>query len=153
LEAFVGKYDLGVDAVAREVTQPVFRVASGFAPLEVFAVEGHGANAERPKALGHLDQTVGTFFVAGKTFEVFLVHPREPEVGGLVGVTIGGDHEVLVRVARPRRAPPALVTRALASPEIVGVLRVHVVHGSYPSFGDRSSEELRMGLPYVRRSL
>ena len=46
------------------------------------------------------------------------VDARGPQVGGLVGVGVGGDDEVLLRITGPRAARPARVAGRLQAPEV-----------------------------------
>ena len=128
-EALVREDDLGVDAVALIVADAPFGVGAGLRAHPVLALEAHDPDAVRPVALAIAPlHAVLVGDDAGRALAVFLRQARGPQVRRLVGVAVGRDHVVFLRVAGARGARPAFVARRFQPPEVLGI-DGDIVHG------------------------
>src|SRR5262249_10863173 len=132
-QALVGEHDLGVDAVAGVVAQPIQRIGPGPVARLVLALEVAGPQAIGTVALG--DPPLHALVVgdhAGDPVAVLGLDALGPQRGRLVGVTVGRDHEVLVRGSGARRPRPAGVARGLETPPVLLVdddaAHLHAAH-------------------------
>ncbi len=118
-QPLVGEDHLGVDAVAIHVAQPLLGLGAGQLPQAVLALELIGAQAVRAMALGDPPlHSVGVDDDARYPLAILGVDPGGPQIGRLVGVSVGGDDEILPGIADPRAARPAGVAGSLRAPDV-----------------------------------
>ena len=117
------------------VPQPLERIGAGLGSKQVLALEIRQAQPVGPVALAHAPlHAVLVGDDAGQALLVLLVDPVEPERCRLVDVLVGGDDEVLPRVAGAGGARPAVVAGRLEPPEVRGVHRQRI-HRRLPPVG------------------
>ena len=125
-QALVGEDHLGVDAVAFVVGLPPFDGGAGAVALLVLTDHGRNADLGGAITFHHVPHiTLGICFYVGDAVAVFRLDPLGPQIRRLVGVRVGRDHQIFVRVIHPRGARPALRSRGFKAP-IVGLVNVHL---------------------------
>src|SRR5207253_9971833 len=106
-------------ASAIHVAQPLLGLGAGQLPQAVLALELIGAQAVGAMALGDPPlHSVGVDDDARYPLAILGVDPDGPQIGRLVGVSVGGDDEILPGIADPRAARPAGVAGSLRAPDV-----------------------------------
>ncbi len=117
-EPLVGEDQLDIDAVAVVVGQASQRLGAGLVARHVLAFQRGEAQAVGAVAFAIAPlHAVLVGDHARQALVVLLVHALEPEIGRLVGVAVGRDHEVLLRRVGPGAARP-VGARRLETPAV-----------------------------------
>src|SRR5438445_110043 len=102
----------------------------------------HGSVSARKPTLATRSTSLMEPSSSAVALAVLRVDALGPERRRLVGVAVGGDHEVLVRIARARAAAPAGAARCLQPPQVgrvdlelahEGLLQCTSVNGTFAS--------------------
>src|SRR5207249_11388979 len=98
---------------------PLRGCGAGQRPQAVLALEPIGAQAARAMAPGDPPlHSVGVDDDARYPLTIPGVDPGGPQIGRLVGVSVGGHDEILPGIADPRAARPAGVAGSLRAPDV-----------------------------------
>src|SRR5262249_44084694 len=114
-----------VNPVAKMIGDTILRGAAGLAAQAILASPGSIRNVTRTQARLLIALHHHPFFavlvdlnVGQPRLELF-VDASPPEIAGLVAMTVCRDHQILVRIIRPRRALPAWMARSLEAPAVL----------------------------------
>ena len=118
----------------------VYTTAMGRAVAdEILAVEDRVLQTRAAEAVAnHPFHAVLVHFDAGEAAPIFGVEPFVPEIGGLVSVTIAGDHQVAIGIGGTRGTVPSGVAGGFQSPSI-RLIDCRCIHCEAPFFARRDS--------------